>query len=196
MPHQWPNLHDINKHLNSTFAQFGRDVCSKQVHSRDILHLDRASEQALELISGKRPPSSVDGHVIAADLILGLVPPCESLWADSKGLFVGNVSGPGFVVFALVLWLWVGLWGGKGCPQKELNEGLLLVKSSPEHRRCVLSYRQMSCPSHPSVSAPGEKEIRAKQERRKGQKMQWKMQWKMKTKQEMRNMAGKVGESK
>lgn len=87
---------------------------------------------------------------------------------------MGNVSGPDFVVFALVLWLWVGLWGGKGCPQRRLNEGLLLVKSSPEHRRCVLSYRQMSCPSHPSVSAPGEKEIRAKQERRKGQKIRGK----------------------
>lgn len=40
----------------------------------------------------------------------------------------------------------------KGSPQRRLNEGLILVKLSPEHRAGVLNNRQMSCFPHLSIS--------------------------------------------
>lgn len=71
---------------------------------------------------------------------------------------MGNVSGLGFVVFALfllqgALWLWVcEKQSVKGSPQSQLNEGLILVKLSPEHRRGVLNYGQMSCFPHLTIT--------------------------------------------
>lgn len=63
----------------------------------------------------------------------------------------------------------------KDIPQSWLNEGLILVKFSPQHRPGVLNYGQMSCFPHLTMtdslfSSKEKEEIRAKEKGRKIQK--------------------------